>query len=671
MVILTHFARMTRTPKALSTVPSSRVRTAPRPRHGFGAIRCAAGLLLAALGRAAAADSAGETWIAANDPVKVVRSGDWQWTNHRYAAESAFETMEDGAALEVSFHGRALIVCFDTLTPPNNYGPPELGRLDVSSNRTHVRTVRPRDSANEVTLVRSTEARDHRVRLVHRRDATGAGVRIRGFRVATEATGDLVFGLNGEKNGALVDARAILTRGGKFVREGLVRNWLTGECRLAGLPPGEGYQLEVRAAGWEGFEAASVTIQAGEETRLEPIYLPRQRDVPQDAFTFPAFGYAAVRPPGGTFRARFEGQRAEIRSVRIVRQQGPATISRSCAFAEEKAAAFYYHREGTVTIPADAPPGTYDLEITLVEQRRTRTLTSPRSISVVTEFPRDPVFVSWGHLDTWGQYQAEYVERLATIANVLAADMVLVANEGNPAYAAGALYRLEMPFVINFGNHRGPEPGPWFFPPVGVVDFGPAFSVLNFGLAWDRGTAEADQLLAARTPTRLKIINAFESNAPVRDFLDRHGIALIHYAHGPGPAVAKLGATPTIRVGKSNSESFRVIRFKDGRPLSYTYRGDATAPIPFPRGGPAPIRVTHSPANDGTNRTVTAQFHNDLEERFPEARATFIMPRGSYRVTGGRVERAIDSDDGKFTVLSVRFDLPAKTNGRIRVEPER
>ena len=94
-----------------------------------------------------------------------------------------------------------------------------------------------------------------------------------------------------------------------------------------------------------------------------------------------------------------------------------------------------------MTIPADAPSGTYDLEITLVEQRGTHTLTSPRSVSVVQEFSRDPVFVAWGHLDTWGQYQAEYVERLAAIANVLAADMVLVANEGNPAYAAGALYR--------------------------------------------------------------------------------------------------------------------------------------------------------------------------------------------------------------------------------------
>jgi hypothetical protein len=453
------------------------------------------------------------------------------------------------------------------------------------------------------------------------------------------------------------------------VRDVLVRNWLTGECRLGGLPPGTNYSLEVRAAGWTTVRVADLAIRAGEETRLAPLYMARERDVPQDAFTFPAFGYATVRRPGGKFRARFEGQKAEIRSVRLVLRHGPALISRVCEFGEDKAAAFYYHREGTVAVPSGTPAGTYDLEVTLVDQRGARVLVSPRSVAVVDEFVADPVFVSWGHLDTWGQYQAEYVAQLAEIANLLAADMVLVSNEGNPAYAAGALYGLEMPFVINFGNHRGPDPGPWFGPPVGVVDFGSAFTVINFGLAWDRSTAEADQLLAARAATRIRIVNAFESNAPIRDFFDRHGVALIHYAHGPGPAVATLGATPTIRVGKSSSESFRVIRFKEGRPSSFTYRGHAIAPIPFPRGGLPPLHVSYAPANDGTQRRVTATYRNDLDESFPAARAVFVLPQGAYRLTGARMEHAIESDDGRFTVLTVRFDLPAKSKGDIKVEP--
>lgn len=322
-----------------------------------------------------------------------------------------------------------------------------------------------------------------------------------------------------------------------------------------------------------------------------------------------------------------------------------------------------------MSLPADAPPGTYDVEVEIADARGARTLRSPRAVSVVAAFPAEPVFVSWGHLDTWGQEQAEYLGRLVAIANLLAPDLVLVSNEANPAYAAGALHGLEMPFVINFGNHRGPEPGPWFGDPVGAVDFGTAFTVVNFGRPWDRDFSEADRLFGERRETRIRILNAYEANAPVREFLDRHGIPLLHYAHGPGPAVATVGATPTIRVGKVNSESFRVIRFRDGRPVSYTYRGHATAPIPFPRRGRAPLGLGFEPANDGRHSAVTARFHNELEEAFPGARAVFVMPRGSYRASGGRIEQAIASDDGRFTVVTVRFDLPARGSGAIVVQP--
>src|SRR5690606_4018057 len=130
------------------------------------------------------------------------------------------------------------------------------------------------------------------------------------------------------------------------------------------------------------------------------------------------------------------------------------------------------------TIPDDTPAGTYDLVVTTEGPRGHRPRTTPRAVCVVERHPTDPVFVSWGHLDTWGQYQAEYVEQLVAMANLIAPDMTLISNEANPAYTAGALRALEMPFVVNFGNHRGPDPGPWFGDPVGAVDFGQSFTVL-------------------------------------------------------------------------------------------------------------------------------------------------------------------------------------------------
>ncbi len=614
---------------------------------------------------------AADAWWPANDATKISRNGSWQWTAHRYAADSALVTEEDGAALEFSYTGRTLVLVLDTLTPPNHFGPPERGALEISVDGAKPQIIRPRAEAGEVVLARSASREMHRVRLVHRRDSDGGlGARVRGFRMGDEPSGDLGFSVSGEHQGALIDVRAILTREGATVRDVLVRNWLNGSCRLAAVPPGAGYQLELRAAGWRTRLIDGITIKPDAESALPAVYLEREFDVPVDDFKFPALGRPVVVQAAGSFRARFEANQAQIRTVRIVRQVGPATISRACTFEEDKAAAFYYHREGVVQLPPDTPPGVYDLEVSLSAKGGNSTVTSRRSVCVVDRMSANPVFFGFGHLDTWGQYQAEYVARLVAIANILSPDMVLVSNEANPAYASGALYGLAVPFVINFGNHRSPDPGPWFGEPVSIVDFGREFCVLNFGRAWDGTLVDADKLLEARAGTGVKVINAFESNAPVESFLDRHHIALIHYAHGPGPAVAKLGATPTLRVGKSNSESFRVIRFQDGKPVSYTYKNHATAPIPFARNGPAPIRLNYSPANDGTHREVVARFENDLEESFPHARATFVLPHGNYQVDTGRIERAVESDDHRFTVVSVRFDLRAKAKGAITIRPQ-
>ena len=121
-----------------------------------------------------------------------------------------------------------------------------------------------------------------------------------------------------------------------------------------------------------------------------------------------------------------------------------------------------------------------------------------------------------------------------------------------------------------------------------------------------------------------------------------------------------IGTTPTTRVGKSNSSSFRVVRFKDGHVTSTTYRGDAIAPIPFDRAGPPPLSVTYDPGNDGKHDKVTAKVTNILEDMFPDCRVTFVLPAGAYAVDGGRLETMVTSDDERYTVLAVRVDVPAE-----------
>ena len=166
---------------------------------------------------------------------------------------------------------------------------------------------------------------------------------------------------------------------------------------------------------------------------------------------------------------------------------------------------------------------------------------------------------------------------------------------------------------------------------MGIIDYGPDLSILNFGDPWHVDLSHADALFASRCETRIKVINAFEHNAPVETFLDKHGVQLIHDGHGPGAKVMEIGATPTVRVGKSNSMSFRVVRFKEGRVVSATYRGDDVAPIPFAREEESPIRVLYDPPNDGTHSKVTATVVNKLEEAFP---GTAVWPDEESRSSG-------------------------------------
>ena len=597
--------------------------------------------------------------------ISIEREGLWSQTRHRNAAADVLATSKDGAALSFSFEGQGLSACLDTLTPPS-YGQPEQGLLEVFVDGQRTCTFHPQASANEVVVARGLAKGHHSVRLVHRAQGQNSGCRIRGFRVLSSDSGDLSFTVNGEANHALVDVRAVLTRKGEVVRDTLVRNWLTGGCRVTGLPKGDDYVLELRAMGWRTYRRENISVGAGKETTLPPVYLRRQWDAPPDAFKFPGLGQAVILTPKGTFQTRLATYQAAIKGVRLVRQTGPATISRPCEFEDDPAAAFYFYRQATVKLPDDVPDGLYDMEVTLQAGYK---LVSPRCVQVVSRFPSDPVFMTFGHLDTWGQYQAEYLGRLVDLANLIAPDMMLISNEVNPAYASGALYGLDMPCVVTFGNHGVPGPEQWFGEAVGVVDIGPGVSVLNFGRTWDADLSTARSLLDARADVPCKVINAVEHNAPVETFLDKYRVSLLHDAHGPGPRVMKLGATPTIRVGKVDSASFRIVRFKGPVPVSYTYQGDETASIPFNRDGQPPVRVLYEPANDGSHTHLAAQVTNDLKEDFPNGRVGFVLPKGRYRSAGGRIESQVDSDGGKYTVLAVRVDIPATTTVTVRVDP--
>ncbi len=631
-----------------------------------------AGTLPFPAANASPASADGKGWVPALDSLRVQRSGAWRHDQFRYAKTTCLSTRETGAALTFEFTGSGVALGLGQPGVPA-YGGPRLGKVIVTVDDGSPRLLYPAEEAREVVLARGLSHGEHRVRVVHQPEAGEAGCRISGFRVLAEDSGDLSLHLHGEENAFFVDARAVVRRDGEMVRNVLVRNWLTGACRLTGLAAGTGYSLELIAFGWEPRRIDGIAIREGEETRLPPVYLRRQPRTAARGIRFPALGYPAIRRPGESFRVRTASYGTPVDEVKLSRQVGPAAISRALPFEEDPEAAYYYDREHTVTLPPDMPPGLYDLWVWVGGSRGRWERRSPASVYVVREYPEDPVFMTFGHLDTQGQYQAEFERRLAQIANLIAPDMVLISNSVNPAYISGAHQALRVPYAINFGNHQFYGHERWYGDPVGMIDYGPDLCILNFGHAWHVDLSKAEALMASRADARIKVINAYEPNAPVESFLNRYQVPLIHDGHGPPPKVTSIGSTPTIRAGKVSSESFRVVRFEDGRVASLTYLGDDVAAIPFPREGPAPLEVAWDPANDGTHDRVTATVTNRLEEAFPDGRVTFVLPAGEYSVEGGRLETAVASDDGRYTVLTARLDIPAEgiVRATARNEPGR
>jgi hypothetical protein len=605
-------------------------------------------------------------WIQSTDQVYVKRDGLWRETSIRYAEKDCLQTCTNGSSLTFVFNGTDLVLRLAQHAVPA-YGYPNLGKLTVHLDDNTEQTIYPIAEPREVVIAHNLPLGKHTLKIEHLTSAKELSS-IEAFGYSSEPTGELTFTLMGENNTYLVDARAVLSQGDRLVANRLVRNWLTGQCRLALLPPGEDYRLELKAIGWKSQVIDGIVIKPNCETLLPPIYMATDPDINATGFLFPRIGQQVIRIPGESFRARFQAFSAKIVGVYIERTVGPARITRVLDFKEDQDSSFYYDREITVKTPNATPPGLYDLKVKVSwpKVKYEYELKSPRAVMIVDKYPRNPVFISWGHLDTQGQYQAEYFRSLVDIANLIGADMLMVANACNPVYIAGAMTELNIPHVINFGNHAFPGFEKWFGPDEGIIDLGPDICILNRSAPWHESTAKVDTLLSARSNASIKIINAFEHNAPV-DLLNRHSIALIHEAHGPGERVMEIGSTPTLRVGKSNSESFRVIRFSDGRVASCTYMGHRTAPIPFQREAIPPLRLTIDPPADGTQTEVRVTITNDLQETFPDCRVTIVMPSDNYICSGGKIRNSAVSDCGQFILLTLQTDAKAKSTTIMKV----
>jgi Calcineurin-like phosphoesterase/Bacterial Ig domain len=80
--------------------------------------------------------------------------------------------------------------------------------------------------------------------------------------------------------------------------------------------------------------------------------------------------------------------------------------------------------------------------------------------------------------------------------------------------------------------------------------------------------------------------------------------------------------------------------------------------------GGAKLDVTYTPANDGTNYSVTAHITNSLPERFENSELRFVMPpqKGQVDVTGGTLLQIDDS--GPQAIYYVGVDIAANSSSQ-------
>lgn len=606
------------------------------------------------------------SWISATNSDSVKKDGSWQNDQFRYAHSAHLKSYQDGAELTIAFSGTAIGIRLAGQNTPeySGQGAASQGLLVCSIDGTVAKTVYCTQAGREHLVAHGLKPGDHILKIRHAAVNNQTGCRIDGFWTLPAATGSVTFQLTGERSQFLTDCRLIVVQGDKIIRSTIARNWISGTCSLL-LPAGTNYQIAMQAFGWQSVSSSAFDIAANTETTLTMPFLKRTASTIPYRFRYPSINNQAIRSRGSTFRARFLGFTATIKSVRIKRKIGDKTISRLLEFRELSDRADYYDREVEVMIPADTPIGIYGLEIAIEGSGRTSVAKSPRSVAIITNYTQNPRFVSWGHLDTSGQYQAEYLQRLCSMANIIAPDMVLASNCVNPAYISGAMASLRSPYMVNFGNHQMPGHKHWYGADIQIVPLTPKINVLNYALPWFHGTEAASGLFSRYPDPTYNIINGFESNAPI-EFLNQHKVRLIHDAHGLGSKAMIIDGTQTQRVGKTNSNSFRVIQFKDGKVESCTYNDHPTAPVPFARTQVMPLRVKQTVDND----TYTATVTNELKMDFKGATIRFLVPATvTYQTTTGKIISTALSDDKSTLEIIVSLDIPQETTFSVQLSP--
>jgi hypothetical protein len=576
----------------------------------------------------------------------------------------------EGSRLTVSTGARAVYLRLPTVfaNPGPRYSDFADARLRVRIDERPWQEIALATARREWPIAEDLPAGEHHVVV----EPMGTMAAVDGFRFATEPLSGLLGTIVASGYSELLtDVRADVLSESKQVRTEYVRSPLTGNFELWGLPPGR-YKLRITAAGWLPHEVSDVVIRrSGEHVDMGTIALTRDprfggRDI-QDR-EGPRFGRSVSVSPGQSFTSHINLAGDLPATARLVSPFKTIDVRVSDA---RKIDLGVWNNVGVATfhVPPSTPHDMYDLHLSFATAAGEQTIVLAEAVCVREPLPSDFHVAGIGHMNTWGQQTAEYLARVAEIAQLAGARTLLVSNEVNAAYVSGAFQDLRIPYLVTRGNHTMPR---WdeFFGASSMAHDDGSMRVVTFGRWPNESWHEASRLIKERPDATARILLCYEGYAPI-DVIRGGQVDLLFDGHSDQPHPDSQSFPPgTLHMRAPTQETIRwVAMTRDG--ISSEIRAANDVPVlNVPRSGPVPLRVNFAAPNDGSSSEQTAVVCNEYPHRFPHARIRFLMHAGRYRLEGGRTLQTFQSDSGTTTVIDAEVDVPAQTEVTVAIGRE-
>lgn len=160
-------------------------------------------------------------------------------------------------------------------------------------------------------------------------------------------------------------------------------------------------------------------------------------------------------------------------------------------------------------------------------------------------------------------------------------------------------------------------------------------------------------------------------------FLDKYKINMLLHGHYHEPFHEYIGATPTLgtRPGTVSKSGYRDYENELGFFRIFRINGSSfefSEPIRFIKDPIVPydemelnLTLDYSSPNDGSATGNTAIIKNDLNIMLPDSHIRFIMKKGKYKVSTGRISQVIES--GNFSVVDVRVDINPLAKNEVKI----